>query len=104
MTGMFADAGELNRPIGEWKTGKVTDMVSMFYEASAFTLPIGVETGKVSDMSGIFFAAASYQRLCKWNRDRWVTSPSRLMSAVGAAGVARVTTCRERKSLMKHSS
>jgi surface protein len=36
MYGMFFSASGFNQDIGDWAVDSVTDMISMFYKASAF--------------------------------------------------------------------
>ena len=48
-------ATAFNQPIGNWNTGKVTNMQNMFTYATAFNQDIGNwNTGKVTDMSTCF--------------------------------------------------
>ena len=52
---MFQGAKEFNQPIGEWNTGRVTNMRRMLDGASAFDQPLQAwHTSLVVDMSGMF--------------------------------------------------
>jgi surface protein len=77
MGSMFEDATAFNQPIGSWNTATVTDMTFMFYNANAFNQPIGEwNTEKVTSMSSMFgYANAFNQPIGEWNTGK-VTSIS----------------------------
>jgi surface protein len=57
---MFLDDEAFNQPIGNWNTGKVTDMSWMFWGDTAFNQPIGNwNTGNVTNMNRMFYGALS---------------------------------------------
>jgi surface protein len=67
-TFMFADSFN-HAIIGAWDTSNVTDMSSMFANASSFNQSLNSwDTGKVTDMSFMFISAASFnQSLNSWD-------------------------------------
>jgi surface protein len=70
MNNMFRECAILNTPanINTWNTATVTNMSSVFNEASAFNQDIsGWNTGNVTDMSSMFTNATSFnQNLGNW--------------------------------------
>jgi len=58
-----------NADISKWDTGKVTNMYSMFYQASAFNQDIGSwKTAQVTNMQYMFnYASAFNQDIGSWN-------------------------------------
>merc|ERR1711935_1274679 len=55
MMRMFYEASAFNQPLSFDDTSKVTTMERMFYEASAFNQPLSFDTSKVTDMAGMFY-------------------------------------------------
>ena len=45
---MFYGAAAFNRDIGSWATGSVTDMESMFEDATAFNQSSSISSGRAS--------------------------------------------------------
>ena len=71
----FGGKSTFNGDISKWDTGKVTDMQSMFYEASAFNHDIGSwNTAQVTDMGYMFASASAFnQDIGNWNTARVAT-------------------------------
>lgn len=69
MQSMFSQASAFNQPIGNWTTANVTFMNDMFSFASTFNQPIGNwNTGLVVNMTKMFsFATAFNQPIGNWN-------------------------------------
>merc|ERR1711935_392225 len=59
---MFAEASAFNPPLSFDDTSKVTTMERMFYEASAFNQPLSFDTSKVTDMSHMFRYARAFNQ------------------------------------------
>ena len=61
--------------ISKWDTGKVTNMYSMFYQASAFNQDIGGwNTAQVTTMQGMFHVASVFnQDIGSWNTEQVTT-------------------------------
>ena len=61
---MFALAESFNEPIRHWKTGKVTDMSSMFQQSYVFDQDISDwDTSQVTDMSYMFQEATAFDKV-----------------------------------------
>ena len=57
MASMFGDASAFNQPLGQWNVGSVTTMRDMFNGASAFNQPLGqwnIINVNMGDMDGMF--------------------------------------------------
>jgi surface protein len=69
MTTMFFNASAFNQNISSWNTSAVTNMSSMFFNASAFNQNISSwNTSAVTNMSSMFSFASSFnQNIGSWN-------------------------------------
>ena len=69
MDSMFLQATDFNQDIGDWNVSKVTNMSFMFYKASAFNQDIGRwSVDSVTDMSSMFDNATAFnQDISGWN-------------------------------------
>ena len=69
MNSIFREASVFNQPIGSWDVSKVTDMNLMFFQAYAFNQPIGSwNLGNVTSMVAMFHQASSFnQPIGSWN-------------------------------------
>ena len=69
MSSMFFNATAFNQPIESWDVSKVTNMSSMFFNATAFNQPIGSwDVSKVTSMSDMFNSAYAFnQPIGSWN-------------------------------------
>ena len=55
-------ARAFNQPLTSFDTAQVTDMRSMFCDATAFNQPLTFDTSKVTDMSGMFCGATAFNQ------------------------------------------
>ena len=69
MSSMFKEATSFNQLIGDWNVSNVTNMDSMFYEAKSFNQPIGDwNVSNVKEMRSMFEEATSFnQPIGNWN-------------------------------------
>ncbi|OUR97724.1 hypothetical protein A9Q86_16055 [Flavobacteriales bacterium 33_180_T64] len=68
---MFRHATNFNQDIGDWDTGEVINMASLFFDATAFNnggQPLNWNTTKVTDMSFMFYESTVFnQDIGSWN-------------------------------------
>lgn len=85
MGSMFLNASVFNQNIGNWNTSNVTIMQNMFQGASAFNQIIANwSTGNVTDMFSMFLSASSFnQDIVNWNTTS-VTSMSQMFYGASA--------------------
>jgi surface protein len=83
MNSMFSQASSFNQNIGNWNTANVTDMIQMFSLASAFNQPIGNwNTSKVSNMTIMFGGANNFnQDIGNWNTSNVISMQNMFSSA-----------------------
>ena len=63
LSSMFFNATSFNSPIGNWNTTNVTDMNNMFFQATTFNQPIDSwNTANVTNMSSMFLNAYSFNQ------------------------------------------
>jgi surface protein len=69
MSSMFRNATSFNQPIGSWNTQNINNMSNMFQQAAAFNQPIGSwNTQNLNSMSSMFQQATSFnQHIGAWN-------------------------------------
>ena len=85
MSSMFEDASSFNQSIEHWDVSNVTDMSHLFSGAESFNQPLEKwNVSNVTDMSRMFTGAKSFnQPLEKWNVSN-VTNMSQMFSAAVA--------------------
>jgi surface protein len=62
MSRMFQNTSVFNRYIGSWNTGRVTNMTSMFQNATAFNQPLSWDTSSVTNMDSMFRLLPSFNQ------------------------------------------
>ncbi len=69
MLGMFYEASAFNQPLNNWNVSNVTDMSSMFEGASAFDQPLSNwNVSSVTNMEDMFYEASAFnQPLNNWD-------------------------------------
>ncbi len=69
MDSMFYDASSFNQYIGNWNVSNVTNMYGMFYDASSFNQDIGSwNVSNVTNMSNMFYGCSNFnQNIGNWN-------------------------------------
>ena len=69
MSTLFFNASTFNAPIGSWDTSRVTNMMGMFSQATAFNQPIGAwDTSRVTNMQSMFQHTGNFnQPIGNWN-------------------------------------
>jgi surface protein len=69
MSTLFFNASTFNAPISSWDTSRVTNMMGMFSQATAFNQPIVIwDTSLVTRMDGMFAGAIAFnQPIGTWN-------------------------------------
>ncbi|MFX1320828.1 MAG: BspA family leucine-rich repeat surface protein [Promethearchaeota archaeon] len=72
MYSMFEEASSFNQPIGSWNVSSVLIISYMFGGASSFNQPIGSwDVSSVTQMGGMFYRASSFnQSIGSWNVSR----------------------------------
>ena len=69
MSSLFGDATSFNQPLNNWNVSNVNTMGGMFEDATSFNQPLNNwDVSKVTDMGGMFSDARSFnQPLNNWN-------------------------------------
>ena len=83
MASMFNNATSFNQPIGTWNTSSVQFMNGMFNNATSFNQPIGTwNTSSVTNMGSMFLGATSFnQPIGTWNTSSVINMGSMFLGA-----------------------